>query len=126
MKQTTQYDYESYHIITTDPRGIVQSISITRDAAHDLVAKGYTMKPDRIHFSGFLQQHRKPIYNKLGKVIEMPFDKWEGMQANLLEQTNQAQWDYHKGKWLIPSGDRKYLHNLENYYKTIDLGYGFS
>ena len=126
MKKTTQYDYESYHIVTTDPRGIVQSISITRDYAHKLVAQGHEMKPDRTHFSGFLQQHHEPIYNKLGKVIEMPFDKWESMQANLLEQTNQAQWDHLKGKWLIPSSDRKYLQNLENLYKTIDLGYGFS
>ena len=119
MKNTTLYDYESYHIITTDPRGIVQSISITRDAAHDLVAKGYTMKPDRKHYAG--SENGEPRYNKLGKVIEMPFAIWEGMQANLLAQTNHPEWDYRKGEWLIPSDNMKYLQNLANYYRTIKI-----
>ena len=69
MKRTVPYDFESYSAIATDPRGIVQSMTITKQQAHDLVAQGYMM----------------------------PFDQWETMLHQL--NPRQPRWNFHKGEW---------------------------
>tara|TARA_B110000971_G_C19623908_1_gene326079 strand:+ start:241 stop:561 length:321 start_codon:yes stop_codon:yes gene_type:complete len=93
MKRTTQYDHEDYHAIATDPRGIVQSHHISKDKALELVAQGYMMSPDRKHFAG--RENGEPRYNRLAKVVTMPFDQWESM----FKLSMPTRWDYHKGEW---------------------------
>jgi hypothetical protein len=95
MKRTVPYDFESYSAIATDPRGIVQSMTITKQQAHDLVAQGYMMSPDRKHFAG--RENGEPRYNKLAKVVTMPFDQWETMLHQL--NPRQPRWNFHKGEW---------------------------